>query len=226
VARPPRTAAVSHAYRRIGRSSRKEVHGDRGERTEIASPGSGRTWATLSVVPTPSSAILSAPVDTGIQACPRSAVSMAHGKRAIGSPGSRRTWAPPVRRYVCCFEGPAGADLRSAWACHPISRSLNRTSTLNNTGGRSPPYCPAGATGRSFSTTTSREPTTFPYRSSVSKVTVMVKRSRPPLRSRSLGTRHEYPQVPPQPKGMVPSATRLPAAFVMTTVGSSEYSRV
>jgi hypothetical protein len=41
-----------------------------------------------------------------------------------------------------------------------------------------------------------------------------------PANFRSFGTRHEYPQVPPQPKGITPSAMFLPAAFVMVTVGS------
>jgi hypothetical protein len=56
----------------------------------------------------------------------------------------------------------------------------------------------------------------------VSKVTVAVKVSLPLGNFRSLGTRHEYPQVPPQPKGIVPSATLFPEESVMTTVGTSE----
>ena len=61
----------------------------------------------------------------------------------------------------------------------------------------------------------------LPKRCFVSKVTVAVKVSLSPASLRSLGTRHEYPQVPPQPKGIVPSATFFPEESVMTTIGSS-----
>ena len=61
----------------------------------------------------------------------------------------------------------------------------------------------------------------LPKRFFVPKVTVAVKVSLSPESFRSLGTRHEYPQVPPQPKGIVPSATFFPEASVMTTVGSN-----
>ena len=62
----------------------------------------------------------------------------------------------------------------------------------------------------------------LPKRSLVSKETVAVKVSSLPESFRSFGTRHEYPQVPPQPKGIVPSTTFFPEELVMTTVGSSE----
>jgi hypothetical protein len=69
-------------------------------------------------------------------------------------------------------------------------------------------------------TTISSVPSTLPYRSSVSKVTVAWKVSLSPESFRSCGTRHEYPQVPPQPKGILPPATFLPVESVMLTVGS------
>jgi hypothetical protein len=61
----------------------------------------------------------------------------------------------------------------------------------------------------------------LPKRFFVSKVTVAANVSSSPESFRSLGTRHEYPQVPPQPKGIVPSATFFPEESVMTTVGSN-----
>ena len=60
----------------------------------------------------------------------------------------------------------------------------------------------------------------LPKRSFVSKVMVAVKVSSSPESFRSFGTRHEYPQVPPQPKGILPSATFFPEESVMTTVGT------
>ena len=62
----------------------------------------------------------------------------------------------------------------------------------------------------------------LPKRFFVSKVTVAVKVSSSPDSFRSLGTRHKYPHVPAQPKGIIPSATFFPEESVMTTVGSSE----
>jgi hypothetical protein len=38
---------------------------------------------------------------------------------------------------------------------------------------------------------------------------------------RSLGTRHEYPQVPPQPKRKLPFSMTLPFAVVTLNVGGS-----
>jgi hypothetical protein len=62
-------------------------------------------------------------------------------------------------------------------------------------------------------------PVILPYSSRVSYETVAVKVSFSPVISRSVGTRHEYPQVPPHPKGIGPEATSLPAEFVIETVG-------
>lgn len=45
----------------------------------------------------------------------------------------------------------------------------------------------------------------------------MVKASALPFSLRFFGTRHEYPQVPSQPKGITPSATFSPLARVMIT---------
>ena len=75
---------------------------------------------------------------------------------------------------------------------------------------------------RSFFSVILQVASNLPKRSLVSKVTVAVKVSSLPESFRSVGTRHEYPQVPPQPKGIVPSATFFPAESVMTTFGSSE----
>jgi len=49
----------------------------------------------------------------------------------------------------------------------------------------------------------------------------MVNVSSSPLSLRSLGTRHEYPQVLSQPKGIEPSAMVLPLARLMATFGSN-----
>jgi hypothetical protein len=68
---------------------------------------------------------------------------------------------------------------------------------------------------------TVREASTLPYNSCVSYFTVIVNVSVLPVNFKSFGTRHEYPQVPSQPNGMVPSATFLPAESVMVTVGSN-----
>jgi len=65
-------------------------------------------------------------------------------------------------------------------------------------------------------------PVTFPYSSRVSHDTSMVNVSSSAFSFRSSGTRHEYPQVPPQPKGIGPSATHSPDEFVILTVGSSD----
>ena len=54
----------------------------------------------------------------------------------------------------------------------------------------------------------------------MSQVTVAANGSCLPASFRSFGTRHEYPHVPPQPNGILPSAIFAPAALVMTTVGS------
>ena len=53
----------------------------------------------------------------------------------------------------------------------------------------------------------------------------MVNVSLLPASFKSFGTRHEYPQVPSQPKGIAPSATFLPAESVIVTIGSSESGR-
>ena len=80
--------------------------------------------------------------------------------------------------------------------------------------------------GRSLAVNTIfRDASTLPYSSSVSYFTVMVNVSLLPASFRSFGTRHEYPQVPSQPKGIVPSATVLPAESVIVTTGSSERRR-
>lgn len=63
------------------------------------------------------------------------------------------------------------------------------------------------------------EADTLPYSSLVSKVTVAVKVSLGPLSLISAGTRHAYPQVSSQPKGMLPSANFRPSALVMSTEG-------
>ncbi len=70
-----------------------------------------------------------------------------------------------------------------------------------------------------------RDASTLPYSSSVSYFTVTVNVSLLPASFRSFGTRHEYPQVPSQPKGIGPSATFLPAESVIVTIGSSERRR-
>ena len=64
-------------------------------------------------------------------------------------------------------------------------------------------------------------PVILPYSSRVSYVTVAVKVSSSPEISRSVGTRHEYPQVPPHPKGIGPAATSLPVESVIETEGFS-----
>jgi hypothetical protein len=66
------------------------------------------------------------------------------------------------------------------------------------------------------------DPSTVPYSSRVSKVTVAVNVSRSPDNSKSCGTRHEYPQVPPHPNGIKPLATTLPDELVMETRGTSD----
>ena len=67
---------------------------------------------------------------------------------------------------------------------------------------------------------------TLSYSFCVSYVTVTVNSSSSPLIFRSFGTRHVYPQVPAQPKGMTPSATISPSARVITTFGSSDVERL
>jgi hypothetical protein len=69
-----------------------------------------------------------------------------------------------------------------------------------------------------------RDASTLPYNSLVSYLTVAVKVSVLPVNFRSFGTRHEYPQVPSQPKGIGPSAIVLPAESAMVTVGSRDRS--
>jgi hypothetical protein len=63
---------------------------------------------------------------------------------------------------------------------------------------------------------------TVPYKSNVSYFTATLNVSVPPDSFKSFGTRHEYPQVPSQPKGMTPSAIFLPDEFVTVTTGSSD----
>ena len=65
----------------------------------------------------------------------------------------------------------------------------------------------------------------LPYNSMVSYNTCTLKVSSFPSNLRSFGTRHEYPQVPSQPKGITPSATFSPLRRVMITFGSSDQSR-
>ena len=67
-----------------------------------------------------------------------------------------------------------------------------------------------------------RDASSLPYKSAVSYFTRIVNNSLLPASFRSFGTRHEYPQVPSQPKGMIPSATFLPDESVMVTTGSKE----
>ena len=59
----------------------------------------------------------------------------------------------------------------------------------------------------------------------VSYFTRIVNVSLLPASFRSFGTRHEYPQVPSQPKGILPSETFLPEESVIVTIGSSESGR-
>jgi hypothetical protein len=73
-------------------------------------------------------------------------------------------------------------------------------------------------------TTSFRDASILPYNSFVSYLTVAVKVSVLPAGFRSFGTRHEYPQVPSQPKGIGPSATVLPVESVMVTRVSRERS--
>ena len=70
-----------------------------------------------------------------------------------------------------------------------------------------------------------RDASSLPYKSAVSYFTRIVNNSLLPASFRSFGTRHEYPQVPSQPKGILPSETVLPEASVIVTVGSSESGR-
>jgi hypothetical protein len=70
-----------------------------------------------------------------------------------------------------------------------------------------------------------RDAWTLPYNSNVSYFTVIVKVSVLPANFRSFGTRHEYPQVPSQPKGIGPSETVLPDESEIVTTGSSDSSR-
>ena len=74
-------------------------------------------------------------------------------------------------------------------------------------------------------TTSGRDASTLPYNSSVSYFTVTVNVSDLPDSFKSFGTRHEYPQVPSQPKGIVPSATFLPDESATVTTGSRESGR-
>jgi hypothetical protein len=71
-------------------------------------------------------------------------------------------------------------------------------------------------------TTRGRDASTLPYKSSVSYFTVTVNVSDLPESFKSFSTRHEYPHVPSQPNGMIPSATFLPDESVTVTTGSKE----
>jgi hypothetical protein len=64
-------------------------------------------------------------------------------------------------------------------------------------------------------------PSTLPNRSSVSYVTVIVNVSCFPANLRSLGTRHEYPQVLPHPYFIAPEATTVPLLSRTATSGCS-----
>ena len=76
---------------------------------------------------------------------------------------------------------------------------------------------------RYFDVSTSfRDAWTLPYNSRVSYFTVTVNVSVSPANFKSFGTRHEYPQVPSQPKGIGPSETFLPDESVIVTEGSRD----
>ena len=70
-----------------------------------------------------------------------------------------------------------------------------------------------------------RDASSLPYRSAVSYFTRIVSNSLVPAGIRSFGTRHEYPQVPSQPKGILPSETVLPEESLIVTIGSSDNGR-
>jgi len=65
----------------------------------------------------------------------------------------------------------------------------------------------------------SQDASILPCNSRVSYVTVAVKTSLSPDTFKLVGTRHEYPQLPPHPNGIVPLATSLPDESVIVTVG-------
>ena len=93
--------------------------------------------------------------------------------------------------------------------------------------GESPRRSPPSSRQASYGAvkTIFRDASTLPYNSNVSYFTVTRNVSVLPASFRSFGTRHEYPQVPSQPKGIGPSATFLPAALLIVTIGSRESSR-
>ena len=72
---------------------------------------------------------------------------------------------------------------------------------------------------------TGRDAVTIPYNSNVSYRTVTVNVSDLPASLKSFGTRHEYPQVPSHPKGILPLATSLPEELVIVTTGWSSSGR-